>query len=370
MSSVPWFAGIVVAVAWLSMLSLVLRRDKRDAEVWFAIFCGSIAMSFLRPELFDQSAWLVALVTVLSCATCNVYWLFARSLFRGPGAVRMPHIAVALAIAMLIVLLRWAQRDDPAGSHGSTIILSAVLNLASTTVLALAFLEPLRGISTTSHAERRFRMAFMTCFGSCVVTGSMLTALAEHDASWQNARQIANGSCALLMIAFSHFALHFRRTQEQRTKIVEAQSAESASASISEAAQSPQAAPSADDQTLADAIIALLDSAAFREPQLKVADLAARLHSSEHKVSRVITHVLGERNFNQLINRYRIAYACEQLLNRPDASVIEISMDSGFASLGPFNRAFKAAMGCTPSDYRAKGGAMCEPPLAMLNRVV
>ena len=36
-----------------------------------------------------------------------------------------------------------------------------------------------------------------------------------------------------------------------------------------------------------------------------------------------------------------------------DATILDISGDAGFASLGPFNRAFKAATGCTPTAYRA-----------------
>ena len=31
-----------------------------------------------------------------------------------------------------------------------------------------------------------------------------------------------------------------------------------------------------------------------------------------------------------------------------------IALDAGFASLGPFNRAFKIETGKTPSDYRAQ----------------
>jgi len=33
-------------------------------------------------------------------------------------------------------------------------------------------------------------------------------------------------------------------------------------------------------------------------------------------------------------------------------TVITIAMDAGFQSLGPFNRAFKATTGVTPSEYR------------------
>jgi AraC-like DNA-binding protein len=35
-----------------------------------------------------------------------------------------------------------------------------------------------------------------------------------------------------------------------------------------------------------------------------------------------------------------------------EVPVITIAMDTGFQSLGPFNRAFKAVTGVTPTEYR------------------
>ncbi|MEM8546929.1 MAG: helix-turn-helix domain-containing protein [Pseudomonadota bacterium] len=35
-----------------------------------------------------------------------------------------------------------------------------------------------------------------------------------------------------------------------------------------------------------------------------------------------------------------------------DESILAVAMDSGFASLGPFNRAFKQDTGVTPSQFR------------------
>ena len=81
------------------------------------------------------------------------------------------------------------------------------------------------------------------------------------------------------------------------------------------------------------------------------------------RVSAEQTHhpATGEKNFNQLLNRHRVAHAC-RLLARPAGfeNILHVSSESGFASLGPFNRAFKSMMGCTPTEYRVaslKGSA-------------
>ena len=47
----------------------------------------------------------------------------------------------------------------------------------------------------------------------------------------------------------------------------------------------------------------------------------------------------------------RIAHA-EQLLIEPNLSITEVAMRSGFNSLSTFNRIFKAAKNCTPSEYK------------------
>jgi AraC-like DNA-binding protein len=72
-------------------------------------------------------------------------------------------------------------------------------------------------------------------------------------------------------------------------------------------------------------------------------------------VSRAITGVLGYPNFNQPINHKRVEDA-KRVLADPACnwSVLAIAMDSGFGSIGPFNRAFKIETGMTASEFRMK----------------
>lgn len=87
---------------------------------------------------------------------------------------------------------------------------------------------------------------------------------------------------------------------------------------------------------------------------LTVGTLAQRVKAPEHQVRRAINQVLGHRNFAAFINSARIDAAKARLLS-PDApglTVLEIAYDVGFASLGPFNRAFREATGLSPTDFR------------------
>ena len=86
-----------------------------------------------------------------------------------------------------------------------------------------------------------------------------------------------------------------------------------------------------------------------------MADLAQLIDEQEYKVTQCITGDLQYRNFNHMMNTYRIAHAQTLLAAQPhqSSSILAIAMDSGFNSVGPFNRAFKALVGKTPSEYRA-----------------
>ena len=93
----------------------------------------------------------------------------------------------------------------------------------------------------------------------------------------------------------------------------------------------------------------------YLEADLKVAGLAKRLMEPDYRVSRAISAGLGQPNFNRFINLYRIQHA-QNLLADPresDQPILEIALASGFASLGPFNRAFKDRTGQTPRAYRS-----------------
>ncbi|MEL7487078.1 MAG: helix-turn-helix domain-containing protein [Pseudomonadota bacterium] len=102
-------------------------------------------------------------------------------------------------------------------------------------------------------------------------------------------------------------------------------------------------------------LAAIAENQRFKTPDLKVADIAAAIGAPDYKVSQCIASALGFRNFNHLINTYRIEYAKEALTdaNNDDKPILSIAFECGFNSIGPFNRAFRQEVGMTPRDFRA-----------------
>ncbi len=339
----PGLTMVAVAIAVISLLLILFRQPKSDADVWFAIFSGSIALSLMRPWVADASAWLWWLVVIGGCMTCNGYWLVSRALFRGAGGVSKTQIMIAVGIALLIITYRLTAAEQSAMAQTAATVIDAVLTLASSTILVLAFSEPLLSWSSKmSKAEKQFRIIFILIYASCVLFASVINALAEVSVQALALKSTIINFCAISMIVFTHLALMFRRHH-----VWPAASATTLAA--------PTTLPSEEERQLAAALLHQLNVVqSYREPELKVVHLSQQLGTAEHKLSRVITQVLGEKNFNQLINRYRISHACKLLENDTSTlTILEVSLESGFASLGPFNRAFKTAKGCTPTAYRA-----------------
>lgn len=94
----------------------------------------------------------------------------------------------------------------------------------------------------------------------------------------------------------------------------------------------------------------------WREEGLTIRKLAEQLNAPEHRLRRVINHGLGYRNFAAFVNEHRIEAACEVLADpiKADIPVISIAYDVGYASLGPFNRAFKEIVGESPTEFRKR----------------
>ena len=92
----------------------------------------------------------------------------------------------------------------------------------------------------------------------------------------------------------------------------------------------------------------------YRHEGLTIGALAVKLELQEYRLRQVINEGLGYRNFNAFLNRYRIDDAKAALSdpNQRDVPVLTVAMDAGFQSIGPFNRAFKADTGMTPTEFR------------------
>ncbi len=105
---------------------------------------------------------------------------------------------------------------------------------------------------------------------------------------------------------------------------------------------------------LKDALLALMKKETlWRDPDLTLPDLAARLDTTPHKLSEVLNSQLGQ-TFYEFVNGHRVDDVRKRMA-RGDSNhlkVLALAMDAGFASKSTFNDVFKKRTGQTPSAYR------------------
>lgn len=84
-----------------------------------------------------------------------------------------------------------------------------------------------------------------------------------------------------------------------------------------------------------------------------LSDVSRETGYSYYHMTRLFSSVLGE-SVGRYINRRRLYNASKKLIHS-DQRVIDIALDCGFESPEAFSRAFKAAFGSSPIDYRRAG---------------
>jgi len=143
-------------------------------------------------------------------------------------------------------------------------------------------------------------------------------------------------------------------------------SATSALASGQRAALVPAAEPEAsrryersglsahEASALKHALLATMeDEKPYRNSELNLADLAALLETTPHKLSEVLNSQIGQ-SFYDFINGYRVRDVQQRLAEGGSQSLtlLSLALDAGFASKSTFNNVFKKLTGQTPSAYR------------------
>jgi AraC-like DNA-binding protein len=94
----------------------------------------------------------------------------------------------------------------------------------------------------------------------------------------------------------------------------------------------------------------------YADPELSVPRLAKLLGSNSAYVSRAFNEGLGQ-NFSVFINRLRSEEVAQRLREGSNEDLLDLALDSGFSSKASFNRAFRAAYGCSPSAFRQSNGS-------------
>lgn len=326
--------GAVTVLAFL-VAALMLRdhRGRHSARLAAAFALGVAAHAWCAaPGFAASTGWLHAVLLALSAGNAVVGWLVAASLFRATFRPRPWHGAIWGLVAAL---------GFAAAAPGLAATATDGLRLAVTAIVLLLSAGALTEVFASwrddlSDARRRLRLIVVVSLAGATMLNAALFA-AFGPSSRADLVSLATIAAVLAGLGAVSWGLLNLRAGD-----------------LFERRPTPREPAASPERAMIERLERLMTvERAYRE-DLTIGRLAARMGLPEHQLRRLINNGLGHRNFSTFINGYRIAEARQVFADSSQAevSILTIALDTGFASIGPFNRAFKAQTGLTPSAYR------------------
>ena len=332
---------MAAAMALLLLLAIVGWRDARHAAVArYSVLIDLCAVAYLiesaPPITALNPVWIVP-IRVLSNAGPAVFQLWVAANFDDSF---VPKWWRWLPFGGMIALASWAIATDWMGAWNT-------VRIATLLLVGVGILQTLAGRKADLiEGRRRFRLILAVGAGAFIVGLNVLIV----TASGQRIRDIV-GAGGVFALALAAALLRLRVEMPPGLELKQVP----AVAATGRPRDTPSTAIDGEERALLDRLQLLMkNDRIYREERLGVAMLASRLKIPEYRLRRLINQRLSHRNFTSFVNSYRLA---ETILALADPSqkhvpILTIALDAGFGSIGPFNRAFKAHTGRTPTEFR------------------
>ncbi len=345
-----------IALAFSAALAIAIRRNRNAVAPYAAFAVAGIgafmiasapgAHAALGLGAFFFNAWCLA--------TPGVLWLFAHSLFRDGGRHNAAHL---LAIGVLVCVTmagdygRFALGPLAGYPEEAHWLLLAGRGAALLLLFSACAMAVMHWREDLVEQRRRARAAFI------VVVGSAFVALAASEFAFGGHGAPLNllivGHSALLLLAFALLQVLARGGLGDLLDAPATTGPVPLTVIRSDGLDAAIAMRVADEMQVRKL---------WKREGLGIAELARELGTQEYRLRRAINRHLGYRNFNDFLHDYRLREAAARLVD-PDERhlpVLTIALDCGYGSIGPFNRAFKARYGITPSQFRNQSASTRE----------
>ncbi len=344
----------------LLLTALVLAVRRRDARGYAgAFFAVCVANYLLCTLLHDHALYWPALLLYAGCFAAPFgLWLYTGALFEDRFVLRPWQGLIGAAL----IVSQYAAFLAPREAGGALdLLVTLTPRLASLALILAALARAVRDWSVDLiERRRRFRILFTAIVGAY----SLLVLVIELTLQGRPPPPLVDLGHTLLMGGFTAFSA--LRIFTVRTDLFPAEAGASLAPMSAESLESTErhAVPEAvvtsqadeiEDPALLARLATLMDvERVWAEEGLTIRSLSEKLLVPEYRLRRAINGALGFRNFNDFLNRFRVAAACLILADpaQHELPVLRIAMDLGYGSLAPFNRAFRALTGLTPTEFR------------------
>ena len=332
-------------VAILLLIVFLVARDLRTSRLSrysTLLFLGTAAFVIdSAPGFWTLDIGLKIPIHILCITTPAVFWIMAAALFDDDFRARWYHALAWLWLAGLA----WREMD------GWPPAVVAVREASSLLFVAFGVWHALAGrAGDLVEWRRQLRVEF------AVITALYIASIIVSQRIWPGTLGKPPYSLfnAIGLMAFIFVYAWLRLSLLIRQRLAPA-SPQDGSVPLVEAERRQPPPATGQDAVLLEALRQLMvEGKAYREEGLSIASLSQTLGVQEYRLRRLINGQLGHRNFSAFVNGYRLTEVEAALVDPGQAEVpiLTIALDAGFGSIGPFNRAFKAHTGLTPTEYR------------------
>lgn len=345
------------ATLTLALALLLIRDARKDQIAWLLVLFASGLSGFLAGNTPDPSLRLsgaaAGLADLLSGNLAVFLWWLSLAVFEDD--FRLDAWKLGVGGAWLGVWL--LDRGTALGVSADFELSWASVGLGFGMVAHLAY-RLLRDLNDDLiETRRRARAMFAAVLAALLLVDLGVDVVLGFD--WRPRWFTIAQNAAILLVA-ARTASWLLRADAGALTFQRARAAVAAPAP----AAAPRAAAGGSDARLLGRLRELMESERiYRDPDLTVAEFAARMGAPEAKVRSLVNQQLGHRHFRSFLNAYRVAEAREILADPGKAGekMVTIALDVGFASLASFNRAFKLVEGRPPTEFRDRARSS-EPP--------
>ena len=332
-------------ISLLALVIFVLLPQRRPQRHTVLVRLAVALSASLIVQTLSASPWVEQQLSCrpqapgigISLGSAVLFWLFARAVFEDEFRLQLWHGVLWAAVVL------WGATVCQWGAWGPGWVLMRAIPI----VFALLGLAAVVGPWQVDLIESRRQLRGLVVGGGAVY-GVVQVALRLGSSDGRLSELGALTDVGLLLLLT---ALIAGRLLVPRALGLGAQSEPPAAPLLPAAPQvdGPQ------DQRVAVALAEFMGTQrGYAQEGLSLAGLAERLATPEYRLRRVINQHLGHRNFNAYVNGLRLTEAKRRLADPQQRGlpVLSIALDVGFGSIGPFNRAFKAETGVTPTEFR------------------
>ncbi len=330
----------LLAIGQLLLIALVVGRGRAPrpirvaAVALFACICAYVLLA--TPIVLNESGPFWAVVQLAAQATPMMLWVFAHMLFER----RLERWLVVVGI--LVVMGCWigfgiaGPIEDGVGLWLGFLQRGTSLAMVGH-AMVIACLE--RG-DDLIEKRRSLRVGFVIVVGIIAV----MVLVIEMIFGFRHTGALVTLPQALAIL-IATMAMGAALLQSDPDLLYDPNTP-------AEAPVMPALSPS--EHVLKQKLDTIMADGIHRDTGLTIGQLAQRLGVPEHRLRALINQRMGYRNFSAFLNHHRIAEAKAKLADpaHVDLPILTIAMDLGYASLAPFNRAFRESVGQAPSDFR------------------